>query len=147
MSLDLFKNSCFPAEEAHAIQLIKDEYCRKLSIRFYDNDASHPGNTLFIKHGDPKSLKGVDRSTITGSLEVYENSQTFISCTPNDILPEDPCNDESEDTWNVPYWLATNFIHMFIHVSYSHPTILQCHHIDFLLISEYYPECPCSLVV
>ena len=47
----------------------------------------------------------------------------------------------------IPYWLATNFIHIFIHVSYSHPTILQCHHIDFLLISEYYTECPCSLVV
>ena len=45
------------------------------------------------------------------------------------------------------YWLATNFIHMFIHVAYSHHTILQCHHIDFLLISEHYPECPCSLVV
>ena len=45
------------------------------------------------------------------------------------------------------YWLATNFIHMFIHVAHSHHTILQCHHIDFLLISEYYPECPCSLVV
>ena len=46
-----------------------------------------------------------------------------------------------------PYWLATNFIHMFIHVAYSHHKILQCHHIDSLLISEYYPECPCSLVV
>ena len=45
------------------------------------------------------------------------------------------------------YWLATNFSHMFIHVAHSYPTILQCHHIDFLLISDYYPECPCSLVV
>jgi len=112
MRLEIFDNSCFSAEQAHAIQLIKDEYCRKLSIGFYDNDANHPGNTLFIKPGDPKYLKGVDQSTINGSLEVYESSQTFISCTPDDILLEDPCNDKNEDTWNVPHSRSDNRDHI-----------------------------------
>ena len=63
MDFDLFTNSRPAAEEAQEIESIKAEYCRKLESGFYDNDASNPGNSLFIKHGDSKLLKGVDPST------------------------------------------------------------------------------------
>ena len=83
---DLFTISRPAAEEAYEIELNKAEYCRKLKIGFYDYDASNPGNCQFIKHGDSKSLQGADQSTITGSHQVYESSQSFVSCTPDETL-------------------------------------------------------------
>ena len=68
--------------------LITAEFIKKLDRGLYDNDASHPGNSLFIKHGDSNSLKGVDPSSINGTLLVDQNSQTFVACTPDEILPE-----------------------------------------------------------
>ena len=64
--------------------------------------------------------------------------ESVYQSTVNCLLPEG-------EGWN--YWLATNFIHVFIHVAHSHHKILPCYHIDFLLILDYYPECTCSLVV
>ena len=57
-----------------------------------------------MKHGDSKLIKGVGRSYIDGSLLVYEGSQTFLSCTPDEIYSEVVCECEEElETWDIPY--------------------------------------------
>ena len=95
MDFDFFTNARPSAELAYDSVLIKAEFIKKLDRGFYDNDARHQDNSPFIIHGDSKVLKGVDPSTITGTLEVYQNSQTFVSCTPDEILPEVAFADES----------------------------------------------------
>ena len=47
----------------------------------FDNDTNNPDNHTFVKHGDSKSIIGVDGSYIDGPELVYDNSQTIIYCT------------------------------------------------------------------
>ena len=63
MDFDFFTNARPTAELAYDSVLIMNELIKKLDRGLYDNDANHPGNSLFIKHGDSKLLKGVDPST------------------------------------------------------------------------------------
>ena len=84
-NLDLFNNVRPLSAIEYESVLVKAEYIRKLESGFFDNDASNPMNKIFVKHGDSKLIKGVDRSFIDGSLLVYENCQTFLRCTPDEI--------------------------------------------------------------
>ena len=102
MNFDLFTNARSSAELAYDSVLIMAEFIKNLDRGLYDNDASHPGNSLFIRHGDSKLLKGVDPSSIIGTLLVDQNSQTFVACTADEILPEVPSDDEM-GTWDIPY--------------------------------------------
>ena len=52
MDFDLFSNARPSAELAYGSVLITDEFIKKLDRGLYDNDARHPGNSLFIKHGE-----------------------------------------------------------------------------------------------
>ena len=109
---DLCTDSLSSVEEALEIESIKAEYSEKLRNGFYDNDANHPANSVFIKDGDLKTdVQGVDRSTITGSELVFENSQTFIECTQDECFEKTTYVDESE-TWKVPQAMHANTDHI-----------------------------------
>ena len=75
MDFDFFTIARPSAELAYESVLIKAEFISKLAKSFYDNDASHPNNSLFVGHGDSKLLKGVDPSSLIGTLHVDQNSQ------------------------------------------------------------------------
>ena len=112
LNLDLFTDSLSSVEEALEIERIKAEYSEKLKSGFYKNDASNPDNSVFIKDGDLKTdQQGVDRSTITGSELVFENSQTLIECTQNECFEKIKYVDESE-TWEVPEARHANTDHI-----------------------------------
>ena len=94
MEFDLFEDS----------NVIRAAYITKFDSVLFDNDTNNPHNNTFVKHGVPKSIKGVDRSYIAGSELVYDNSQTIIYCTPDEIFPEVICDCSDElGTWDVPY--------------------------------------------
>ena len=61
-------------------------YKSKVASGYFDNDTSNPKNKIFVKHGNSKLLKGVDRSYIAGSVLVYEDSQTFLNYTLDENL-------------------------------------------------------------
>ena len=64
------------------------DYISKVASGYFDNDTSNPNNKTFVKHGDSKLIKGVDRSYIAGSLLVYGDSQTFLNYTPDENYSE-----------------------------------------------------------
>jgi len=102
LNLDICTDYISSAEEVIEIESIKADYSVKLNSGFYDNDASNPANSVFIKDGDLKTeMQGVDRSNITGSELVFENSQTFIECTQNECFEKSTYVNKS-DTWKVP---------------------------------------------
>ena len=91
---DLFNNYAFQTAV----------YISKLESGHFDNDANNPNNATFVKHGDSKFKKGVDRSYIDGSEIVQEYSQTFINYTPDENFDEDVCDClEESGTWYVPH--------------------------------------------
>ena len=112
LNQDLFTDSTSSVEEALEVDRIKADYSEKLQSCFYDNDASNPANSVFIKDGDLKTeVQGADRSTITGSELVYETSQTFIECTQDEFLVTHRLVNESE-TWEVPKARNANTDHI-----------------------------------
>ena len=61
------------------------------------NDTNNPSNGNFVKHGDPTSIPGADRSYIPGSKFVSENSQDDLFCTQFENSPEDLV-----EFWDIP---------------------------------------------
>ena len=111
LDLDLFTDSLSSVEEVLEIERIKADYSEKLKSDFYGNDANNPANSVFIKDGDPITLQGVDRSTITGSEMAFENSQTFIECTQDECFEKTTYVDKSK-THFVPEAKGANTDHI-----------------------------------
>ena len=72
-------------------------YINKFESVSFVNDTDNPNNKTFVKHGDPISIPGADRSYIDGSEIVLENSQDELLCTQYENSPEDVC-----EFWNIP---------------------------------------------
>ena len=63
-------------------------YINKFESVSFVNDTNNPSNCNFVKHGDPKSIPGADRSYIAGSKIVFENSQDELLCTQFENSPQ-----------------------------------------------------------
>ena len=87
--------------------LLKREIHQKLESVFFDHDASSPTNHIFVVNGDPKIIKGVDPSIIEGPIFECENSQTFLSFTPDDFVTVE----DELGTWDIPIAAMNNSAH------------------------------------
>jgi len=108
---DLCTDYIYSAEERE-IERITSDLRVKLNSGSYINAANNPFNSVFIKDGDPRTeVQGVERSTITGSEPVYENSQTVVDCTPIEYF-EIKTYVEDSKTWKVPEAKLANTDHI-----------------------------------
>ena len=77
--------------------VIRAAYIAKFENVSFVNDTNNPSNCNFVKHGDPKSIPGADRSYKAGSEFVFENSQDELLCTQFENSPQDLC-----EFWEIP---------------------------------------------
>ena len=85
----------------------RSAYINNFTNVSFVNDTNNPRNFNFVKHGDPKSNPGVDRSYIGGPKIVPENSQDDILCTQFENSPQ-----VIGENWEIPMACDKNTDHI-----------------------------------